>query len=99
MRRLLADLLWGIGVVLCFAAAAFAIFGTAFAWVLKDGLGPDSVQSTGWDAVQSLCATMLPLMAIIVPVSTLGSLSHWLSRRWEPEAEPPSRAIGWPRAL
>ena len=38
--------------VCCWACAAISFLGLSFfAWLLRDGLGPDSVESQGWFAL------------------------------------------------
>ena len=46
-RRAAHDVAW----VLSQAAVGFLLLMAPFAWILRDGLGPDSTTSAGWEAV------------------------------------------------
>jgi hypothetical protein len=43
--------------LLAAAGWVVAILGLPMAWILRDGLGPDSAGSSGWDAVGRWLAT------------------------------------------
>lgn len=57
--------------------------GTVFAWILRDGLGPDMVESSGWSAVLRCGAIVWRLLLLLSPVLLLGGFFSWAGRRNE----------------
>ena len=77
MRRPVAILFWVI--------SAFALMGSGFmVWLLKDGLGPDAVDSHGVVAFTRFCSGIALLTAIFVlPPFLLGCILYPWRRRTE----------------
>lgn len=59
--------------VVCIAVLVFAFMLAPFAWLLRDGLGPDSVNSTGLMAVRKMfwCFYWGPVTAVITLTTVL----------------------------
>ena len=58
-----------------------------FAWILRDGLGPDAVESQGWEALRRSFTFMGwgPILLALL-------LAHWLCKTRAPRPE-----TGWPK--
>jgi hypothetical protein len=50
-------------------------------WILRDGLGPDSVETTGWGAVGKFAPVLLIGAGLLVYVAILHVCAWWLQRR------------------
>lgn len=91
LRRTVVDLLWGAGVLLSCAALILGPLWVFLAWLFRDFF---RAETYGWEAWSAFSRALLqgwPLLGM----GLLGILFHWLSRWWEPETQPPARALGW----
>lgn len=53
-----------------------------FGWLLRDGLGPDAVESHGWLALTRVLAGVWPLLCeFVLPLALLGCVFYWWDRR------------------
>lgn len=75
MRRWAAIFCWGIGFFVL-------LLGAAFAWLFKDGLGPDAVETHGFLGLRRLWDGMLWVLGLYVapPVFTGCLLYPWRKR-------------------
>jgi hypothetical protein len=74
MRGLMPHLIYGLGLLINGMVLCLIIFSCFLAWALKDGLGPDSVESTGLEAIRRWgegMGQMLLLMLLPLSVGTL----------------------------
>ena len=64
------------------AVLVFWILMAPFAWILKDGLGPDSVESHGWEALWRAftCMGWGPVLLALLIADWLCRRSHRLGR-------------------
>lgn len=83
--RLRNILLTGVDSLLIFAVAAVL----PFAWIVKDGLGPDSVSTTGWAALSRTFMTFYVGPAILL----LAALDLLLRRRSDAKGSLVSRSL------
>jgi len=72
--------------ILVRAALICWIFMAPFAWILRDGLGPDSVESHGWEALWH-AFTFLSWGPILLALL----MANWLCKSRAPRPE-----TGWP---
>jgi len=63
-RRILAAMSLGI-------ATFLTVFILFWIFILRDGLGPDAIRSTGWYAVEGM-VTLSPALIIVLPPLLLG---------------------------
>jgi hypothetical protein len=61
-----------LGFLLILISIVFIIFSVLVSWVLRDGLGPDSIDSNGLIAVQRFLSGVTPMSLIAIPIGTIG---------------------------
>jgi hypothetical protein len=91
------DSSWQLFLAICFWMASLLILlqTSYLAWLLKDGLGPDSVESHGllalgrfWSGIRwNLCV-------LVIPIHSVGWFFYWLDSRKEQQDFLEQRA-GW----
>ena len=52
-------------------------------WVLRDGLGPDTPETTGWEAVWKFAPVLLIGPGLLAYLAALHACEAWLRRRDE----------------
>ena len=54
----------------------FLVLGLPFAWLMRDGLGPDSSPSTGWEAAVRTLDTFYigPALAVLAVLSIIATI-------------------------
>ena len=70
-----------LGFVFLFSFLAL-IWAGFWNWLLRDGLGPGSVTSTGLEALRRFGSDMLFPAGICVPIIGVALVRYYLSRRW-----------------
>jgi hypothetical protein len=89
MRKRLVGLARGCCLVLRVVLAAALVAWAAAAplvWILRDGLGPDSVESTGAQAVVKFAAQWgVPALAVAAPIAILTLVDRRLAAPPDPE--------------
>ncbi|MFT5131295.1 MAG: hypothetical protein ACI8W8_004931 [Rhodothermales bacterium] len=59
-----------------------------FAWLMRDGLGPDSISSSGVEAI-SRCFMTFYAGPIVIALILLSAACHYSGRREQPENREP----------
>jgi CDP-diglyceride synthetase len=65
-----------LGFLLILISVVFIIFSVLVSWVLRDGLGPDAIESHGLIAIQRFLRGVAPMILI---ASLIGAIGLWLS--------------------
>jgi hypothetical protein len=60
---------------------AYLIFWAAWCWILRDGLGPDSVESHGRGAWARFFGDVWPVLAFVSLIALIGYLSNQYALR------------------
>jgi hypothetical protein len=76
-------LLWLCWVLLILGYLALGLWVVVcpLLWILRDGLGPDSVETTGWAAVGKFSPVLLTGAGLVVYLAVLHVCAWWLRRR------------------
>jgi hypothetical protein len=65
-----------LGFLLILISVVFIIFSVLVSWVLRDGLGPDAIESHGLIAIQRFLRGVTPMFLI---ASLIGAIGLWLT--------------------
>jgi hypothetical protein len=65
-----------LGFLLILIDVVFIIYSVALSWALRDGLGPDAIESQGLIAVQRFLRSLGPMLLIASPI---GAIGLWLA--------------------
>ena len=68
--------LWVCSVVWSSSALLATVWIGMWSWILRDGLGPDSVRSSGLEAWRRFSAEFLPALVIVTAMLIVGTLVH-----------------------
>jgi hypothetical protein len=60
------------GFLLILIAVVFIIYSVVVSWVLRDGLGPDAIDSHSLIAVQRFLSGLAPMLLIASPIGAIG---------------------------
>jgi hypothetical protein len=91
-------LAWSLGLLLNILAGGFLLFAAAFVAALKDGLGPDAVESHGAEAWRRWWEGMALVLPPILLVFLVGVLLCWVGKRLDLlQALPPATVEEKPR--
>jgi len=88
VRWALLGLCWAL-LALGYAALGLWLAACPLMWVLRDGLGPDSHETTGWAALWKFAPMLLVGLAVAACVALLYLGDLWLRRREEVPPAPP----------
>jgi hypothetical protein len=61
-----------LGFLLILITVVFIIYSVVISWVLRDGLGPDAIDSNGLIAFQRFLRSLGPMLLIASPIGTIG---------------------------
>jgi hypothetical protein len=60
------------GFLLILISVVFIIYSVIVSWVLRDGLGPDAIDSSGLAAFQQFLRGVGPMLIIAIPIGLTG---------------------------
>jgi hypothetical protein len=66
---------------LAYAALLFGAMMAPLMWILRDGLGPDAPETTGWDAIWKFMPLALIGQGIVIFIALAHLAEGWLRRR------------------
>lgn len=62
-----------LGFFLTFFGIVLLLFGACVCWLFRGGLGPDSIESSGWEAVELFMSGFWVYLPVSFPLIVVGA--------------------------